>query len=225
MPLKRHHIDFQAQTGNQVTVDEIDRYEIYDVVNPAISATYIAAATAGTANQVGALTLASIAPDYPRTLRAVWTGSAAVSGTVAVAGRDQFGVIRSENFALAQGTQEIGTANGTIPFSKITSATATFGTGVTGTGTVSLGLAIAGTAARFGLPVKIKSASDVKRITWTTGGLAVAVNGGTISADYVDLNNHSFAGTATLAGTMSYQVWVKSTWKADGDNMGTIANL
>lgn len=225
MPLKRHYFDFQAQTGNQVTPDEVDQYTVYDVVHPAISATYIGSATAGTVSQVVAVGLAAVTPDYPRNLRATFTGSAALSGTVAVVGVNQFGATITENFGLAQGTQIIGTANGTQIFSRVNSATATFGTGAIGTGTVSLGLPIAGTACRFGLPVKIGSTNDLKRLTWTNGGLAVAVNGGTISTDYVSTTNHSFAGTATLAGTMSYQVWVKSTYKAKGDSMATISAL
>lgn len=224
MPLKRHYPDFMF-SGNQVTPDEIDEYTIYNVVNPAISATFLGSATAGTVSQVVAVGLGNTKTDYPRSLAAIWSGSAAVSGTVAVTGKDQFGVTRTENFALTQGTQQAGTANGTIPFSAVTAATATFGTGVIGTGTVSLGVAIAGTNALFGLPVKIGKVTDVKRLTWTTGGLAVAVNGGTISTDYVKTANHTFAGTATLAGTMTYQVWVKSSWKAVNDSSATISNL
>ena len=225
MPLKKHYIDFQYGNGNQVTPDEMDQYTIYTVSNPAISATFLGSVTAGTVSQVVAIGLGNTQLDYPRSIAAIWSGSAAVSGTVNVVGEDQFGVARTESLALAQGTQTAGTANGTIPFSHVTAATISYGTGVIGTGTTSLGLAIAGTNALFGLPVKIGKTSDVKRITWTNNGLAVAINGGTISADYVSTANHTFAGTATLAGTQSYQVWVKSTWRAVNDSSATISNL
>jgi len=224
MPLKRHDISFQTQTGNKVTPDEIDRYEVYTVANPAISATFFGTATAGTVSQVVAIGLGNTQADYPRSIAAVFSGSASLSGTVAVTGKDQFGIVRTESLALAQGTQWVGTANSAVPFARVTAATATFGTGVVGTGTVSLGVAIAGTAALFGLPVKIAGTTDVKSITWTTAGLAVALNGGTVGA-YVGTTNHTFAGTETLAGTMTLQAWVKSTWKAKGDSMATIARL
>lgn len=224
MPLKRYDIAFQAQTGNQVTPDEIDRYEVYSVINPGISATAIGSATAGTVSQVVALGLGNTRMDYPRTLLATWTGSASVSGTVAVTGKNQFGEAITENFSLAQGTQTTGSDAGTKIFAQVSGATATFGTGVSGTGTASLGYAIATTDAAFGLPAKIGGTADVKSITWTKDGLAVALNGGTIGA-YVGTANHEFSGTETLAGTMTYQVWFKSTWKAKGDSMAKIANL
>lgn len=224
MPLKRYDIAFQAQTGNQVTPDEIDRYEVYSVVHPAISATFFGTATAGTVSQVVAIGLGNTRADYPRSVAAVFTGSASVSGTVVVTGVNQFGETISESLALAQGTQTIGTGNSLAAYARVTAATATFGTGVIGTGTVSLGVAIAGTAARFGLPVKIGGTADVKSITWTKDGLAVALNGGTIGS-YVNPTYHTFAGTGTLAGTQTLTAWVKSTWKAKGDNMGTISNL
>lgn len=224
MPLKRFDIAFQAQTGNQVTPDEIDRYEVYSVINPAVSATYFGSATAGTKSVTSAIGLGNTVADYPRTVAAYFSGSASVSGTVTVVGKNQFGVTKSETLGVAQGTQTEGTANGTIPFAQVTAATVTFGTGVLGSGTVSVGPAVAAASALFGLPVKIGGTADVKSITWTNAGLAVALNGGSIGA-YVGTANHTFRGTETLAGTMSYQVWVKSTWKAKGDSMEKIAKL
>lgn len=226
MPLKRHYIDFQDQTGNKVTPDEIDRYEVYNVINPAISATFFGSATAGTVSQVASIGLGNVRADYPRSLAAVFSGSASVSGTVHVAGKNQFGESVTEDLGLAQGTQTAGTANGTIAFAQVSAATATFGTGVTGTGTVSLGVAIAGTAARFGFPAKIGGTSDLKAIIWTNeSGLAIPINGGTIDSDYVDADNHTFAGTETLAGTMTYSVMFKPTYKAKGDSLSLMANL
>jgi len=224
MPLKRHYIDFQAQSGNKVTPDEIDRYEVYTVVNPAIRATFLGSATAGTVSQAVTVGLGNTRLDYPRTVAAVFSGSASVSGTMTVTGKDQFGVTRSESFGLAQGTQTAGTAHGIIPFAQVSAASVAMGTGVSGTGTVSLGVAIAGTAALFGLPAKIGGTADVKSITWTQDGLAVALNGGTIGA-YVGTANHTFRGTETLAGTMSYQVWYKPTYLSPGDSLAIMANL
>lgn len=224
MPLKRHYIDFQSMTGNKVTPDEVDRYEVYSVISPGIGAASIGSATAGTVSEVFALGLANVRPDYPRNLLATWTGSASLSGTIAVTGKNQFGEAISESFALAQGTQVTGTDAGSEIFAEVTSSTSTFGTGVSGTGTASLGYAIAGTACKFGLPAKIGGSADVKSITWTADGLAVALGGGTIGA-YVGTAKHEFAGTETLAGTMSYQVWFKPTYVAPGDSLQLMANL
>ena len=223
MPLKRHYIDFQGQTDNKVTPDEIDRYEVYHVINPGIGAADLGSATEGTVSEVTAIGFVTIKPDYPRTLLATWTGSASLSGAVAVTGKNQFGETISEDFSLAQGTQITGSDAGTKIFAELTSATATMGTGVSGTGTVSLGYAIATTAAAFGLPAKIGGTADVKSITWTKDGLAVALNQGTIGA-YVGTAYHEFSGTETLAGTMSYTVWYKPTYKAKGDSLAKMAN-
>lgn len=225
MPLKRHYIDFQAQINNKVTPDEIDAYQQYQVINPSISATHFGSATAGTVSQVVAIGLGNTVADYPRTIAAIFSGSASVSGTVAVTGKNQFGVTITENLGLAQGTQEAGTVNGTSIFAEVSAATATMGTGVTGTGTVSLGVPVAGTAAKFGLPSKIAAAADVKAITWTDeNGVSTPLNGGTI-ASYVGTANHDFRGTETLAGTMTYSVLFRSTWQAKGDNLALISNL
>jgi hypothetical protein len=205
-----------------VTPDEIDRYEQYQVLFPAVSATFFGSATAGTVNQTATIGLGNTVADYSRNVRAAFTGSASVSGTVSVTGRNQFGEAITESLGLAQGTQTSGGANGTSIFAEISAASVTFGTGVVGTGTVSLGVATAGTAARFGLPTKIASTDDVKAITWINAGLPTAINGGTIAA-YVDTSNHSFAGTATLAGTMCYSVLFKTTYQSE--SLAAIANL
>jgi hypothetical protein len=225
MPLKRHYIDFQAQTNNKVTPDEIDAYQQYQVINPGISATAIGSATAGTVSQVVALGIANTVMDYPRTLLATWTGSASNSGTVHVVGKDQFGVSITEDLALAQGTQWTGTDATEKIFAEVSAATATMGTGVTGTGTVSLGYAIAPTTAAFGLPSKIAAASDVKAITWTNEtGLSIPLNGGTIAA-YVGTAYHEFSGTETLEGTTTLSVLMRSTYKAPGDAYTLMSNL
>lgn len=215
MALKRHYPDVRF-SGNKLTPDELDAYEQYQVVNPAISATHVGSATAGTTSQVVAVGFTNVTPDYPRNLAAIWSGSAAVSGTVAVVGKDQFGVVQSENFALTNGTQTVGTSAGTKVFARVTSATATFGTGVVGTGTVSLGVDIVGTTLLFGLPSKAYAVTDVKAITWSsTGGISLPINGGTITSSHVSTAVHAFRGTGALAGTQTYSVLFRSTYPID----------
>ena len=221
--MKRHYPDFRF-SGNQVTPDEIDRYEQYQVINPAISATFFGSATAGTVSQVAAIGLGNTRADFPRNVAAVFSGSASVSGTVAVTGVDFFGVAQTESVGLAQGTQTAGTASGTKVFAQVTAATCTFGTGVSGTGTVSLGVPIAGTEARFGLPSKLSGTSDVKAITWSNEtGVSIPLNGGTIGG-YIDATNYSFWGTADLEGTTTLTALVKPLG-FDETVSGTVANL
>lgn len=222
MPLKMHYIDFREQTGNKVTPDEIDRYEQYQVINPSVSATLFGG-TAGTANKTVAIGLSNVVADYPRNLAAHFSGSAAVSGTVTVKGKNQFGEETVEELGLTQGTQTSGIIAGNKIFALVTEASVNFGSGVVGTGTVSLGVPTTGTVAYFGLPAKIKDENDVKAITWTdsTGG-AKPLNGGTIGA-FVDAEVHAFRGTANLAGTMTYSVLFKPTYYKD--SMALMANL
>ena len=225
MPLKRHYIDFQEQTNNKVTPDEIDRYEQYQVINPAISTTFFGSATEGTVSEVTAIGLGNTKADYPRNVVAVFTGSASVSGTVAVTGKNQFGETITESLGLAQGTQTAGFGVGTKVFAEVSAATATMGTGVTGTGTVSLGVGTAKATLLFGLPAKIKSVSDVKAITWTKEtGVAIPINGGTVaSSTYVDVDVHAFRGSENLEGTTTYSVLFKPTYYTD--SLALMANL
>ena len=221
--LKEHYPDMRF-SGNQVLPDEIDRYDQYVVSFPAISATYFGSATEGTVSEVTAIGLGNTRADYPRAVAAIYSGSASVSGTVAITGVNQFGVAITESVSLTQGTQIVGTAVGTKIFAHVTGATATMGTGVSGTGTVSLGVPIDGTSAWFGLPAKIGGTSDVKLITWCDeNGLATALNGGTIGG-YVSVTDHAFRGTEDLAGTMIYTILMKSSF-LDETTTGTIANL
>jgi hypothetical protein len=223
MPLKRHYPDIRF-SGNLVTPDEIDRYEQYQVINPAISVTFFGSATAGTASQAKALGLGNTVADYPRNVAAVFSGSAAVYGTVAVTGKDQFGNSQIESLALATGTQEAGVVNGTKIFAEVSAATCTFGT-ITGTGTCSLGVGTTKTACLFGLPTKIGSVNDVKAITWTNStGVAIPINGGTVnSSTYVDVDVHAFEGSADLEGTTTYSVLFKPSYVAE--SLAKMANL
>jgi len=69
MALKKWYPDF-AFSGNQVAPSEIDRYEVYQVICPAVASgiatTWVASAgTSGTADAV-ALTFNNVIADYPR---------------------------------------------------------------------------------------------------------------------------------------------------------------
>lgn len=223
MPLKRHYPDIRF-SGNLVTPDEIDRYEQYQVINPAISATFFGTAKAGTASQALAIGLGNTRADYPRNVSAVFSGSAGVYGVVSVTGKDQFGVAQSETLTQAAGTQTAAVVDGTKVFAQVTAATITYGT-ITGTGTCSLGVGTVGTTLLFGLPAKIKSVSDVKAITWSeSAGIAKPINGGTIaSSTYVNASAHAFRGSADLEGTMTYSVLFKPSFVAEG--VAPMANL
>jgi len=215
MPLKRHFPDVRF-SGNKVTPDEVDVYDQYQVINPAISATHVGSATAGTVSQVVAIGFTNVTMDYPRNLAAVWSGSAAVSGTVQVIGKNQFGVVGTESLALANGTQTAGTSAGTQIFANVNAATATFGTGVVGSGTVSIGVDTVGTTLLFGLPSKIGAVTDVKAITWSsTGGISLPINGGSVTSSHVSTAVHAFRGTGALAGTQTYTVLFRPTFVAE----------
>lgn len=223
MPLKRHYPDVRF-SGNLVTPDEIDRYEQYQVINPAISVTFFGSATAGTASQAKALGLGNTVADYPRSVAAVFSGSAGVYGVVSVTGKDQFGATQTETLTQAAGTQEAAVVDGTKVFAEVTAATCTFGT-ITGTGTCSLGVGTTEGAVKFGLPAKIGAVTDVKAITWTTkSGIPTVLNGGTVaSTDYVDTTNHAFLGSAALEGTTTYSVLFKPSYVAE--SLAKMANL
>ena len=224
MPLKRHYPDIRF-SGNQVTPDEIDRYEQYQVINPAVSATFFGSATAGTVSEAVTVGLGNTVADYPRNVLAAFTGSASVSGTMTVTGKDQFGAAVSEVLGLAQGTQTSGDIEGTSIFAEISACSVAMGTGVSGTGTVSLGVVIAEGSVMFGLPAKIGAVSDVKAITWTTeSGIPTVLNGGTVaSTDYVDTGVHAFKGSAALVGTTTYSVLFKPSYVAE--SLAKMANL
>jgi hypothetical protein len=224
MPLKRHYPDIRF-SGNLVTPDEIDRYEQYQVINPAISATFFGSATAGTVSQAVTVGLGNTVADYPRNVDLVFTGSASVSGTATVTGKDQFGASITETISQAQGTQEAAVVSGTKVFAEVSACTVAMGTGVVGTGTVSLGVGTVEGKVKFGLPAKIGAVTDVKAITWSTeSGVPTVLNGGTVaSTDYVDTTNHAFLGSAALEGTTVYSVLFKPSYVAE--STAKMANL
>lgn len=212
--LGEHIPGFQA-AGLQVTPSEIDRYEVYTITHPSLSATALGTVTSATAN--APFVFDNVRPDYPRNVLVSILGvSGGMGGTVTVVGKDQFGGSISETlgFGSANGG---GSVAGTKTFAQMTGATINGLAGLDGTaiGTARIGYAIgtaAGLVARFGLPTKIGAISDVKRISFSSQGVGgTALGGGTISSSLVDLTNHQFTPGRILAGTEIYTLTIKST--------------
>lgn len=225
--MKLHDPAFGA-AGQKVTPDEMDQYVVYNVVYPSLSTTYVGTCAGGTSTQAKALVLISKKTDYPRNLLYGVIGTNDMGGVWAVNGKDQFGNVISESVTLgtaAAGTPAVAVA-GTKIFSEVTSGTFTVTTGAVGAGSATLGLAI-GTAAtalyRLGFPVKIGAASDVKRITWTSQAVGTAVNGGTIGTAQVDVTNNAYLGQTVMAGTETFQFWIKPSF--DNSGKASIAGL
>lgn len=225
--MKLHDPAFGA-AGRKLTPDEMDQYVVYNVAFPSLSTTYVGTAAGGTSTQAKALVLLSKKTDYPRNLLYGVIGTNDMGGAWVVNGKDQFGNVISESVTLgtaAAGTPAVAVA-GTQIFSEVTSGTFTVTTGAVGAGSATLGLAI-GTAAtelyRLGFPVKIGAASDVKRITWTSQNVGTAVNGGTIGTAQVDVTHNAYLGQTVMAGTETFQFWIKPTF--DNSGKADIAGL
>ncbi len=221
MSLKRAQPGLRfALTEFAVQPDEIDRYETYYVINPSVSATFIGTRKSGTADTKG-ITFSSVILDYPRNIEFSIAGSSVgMAGTCAVTGKDQFGAVISESYGFGSADNG-GTVLGTKIFSQITTGTVSFGTFAGANGTAQLGVGTSGTTAAFGLPTKLGGTTDVKLITRTDAPGATAINGGTI-AGYVDVTRHAFKARTDLTGSMSFMVWYKPTYNAEGS---VIANM
>lgn len=214
-----------SQAKQQVTPDEIDRYEQYVISNPSTSATWCGTAAGGTASQAKALVIINKNLDFPRNLLYGVVGTADMGGSWTVNGKDQFGQVVSETVALgtaAAGTPAVAVA-GTQIFAQVTSGTFTVAATGVGAGSARLGVAI-GTAATakywLGLPSKIGAVADVKTIAWTKEHVQTTMNGGTVDSTLVSTTTHAIAGTGIMGGTESFTVLFKPTH----DNAGK-ANL
>lgn len=220
MPGLKKHLPDVRFSANKVTPDEIDQTVYYTVQNPSVSASFI-----GTVEATGAdsFVIDQTKCDFPRNLLLTITGVAGgMGGTATVTGTDQFGVSQSEaiGFGSAAGG---GTAAGTKIFDSVSAATVDGldGLGGTAVGTCSLGFAIgtaAGIEAKFGLPVKIKAVSDVKKIFWNDNGTQKGVNGGTVNSTYVGTANHDFNIGQIVAAADSFHVEVLSTYNSENDS-------
>lgn len=213
-----------AMSGMKVAPQEIDRYEIYSVQNMSISATWVGTPAVGTSGQSKALVLINKYLDYPRSLSYALAGSAGLGGTWTVNGYDQFGSAITETCAIGTATNG-GTTNGTAIFSQVTSGTVSIATASeAGSGTGRLGVAIAANDYWFGLPCKIASTADVKRITHTgSGGIALTVAGTNSIGTLVSTTTHAFRGTVALTGTMSLTAMVVPTY--ENSKQEDMANL
>lgn len=204
-----------------ISPDEIDRYEVYNVIFPIATQTYVGTVAVGGTAAVQALVVDNRLLDYPRSLEVVHLGTHGdMDGTMVVNGVNQFGDSITESFAITTAANG-GTQPGTAVFAQVESGTFTFGTAV-GNGTVSLGVGTAGTTTLFGLPFKLGGTTDVKSITYTAEMVPTAINGGTIAA-FVDTDQHAFKAAVDVVGTSTYQVWAKPTYNAEYD--GEVAGL
>lgn len=209
--------------GNKIAPEEIDRYEVYHIVNPSYSDAWVGTwAVAGT-SAVGTAVLTNAILDYPRSLEFRLTGTAAgMTGTTTAIGFNQFGGSINEVFTFA-GASNGGTVKGTKIFASITEAPIlTFGTAV-GNGTARLGVGTSGTTALFGLPAKLGGTTDVKFITKGGSVGALTVNGGTIAA-FVDVPNHAIKAPTDVASANNIMVWYRPTYDAKADpNMSNLS--
>ena len=205
-----------VQTGGvQATPNELDRYEVYQIMGPMMG-TFLWGTAEGTSTQSPTMAFAQVLPDYPRnvTVTIVGPSGSITGGTWVLTGKDQFGNAQTETFAVGTAVNG-GTAVGTKVFATFTSCAGTLGTSDAGVGTSNLFPSSTGTTALFGLPTKIAGTADVKLITMGSTGVAKAVNGGTIGA-FIDVATSSIKAPNTIttpAADLTWiQVWYKPTW-------------
>ena len=204
-----------------VQPDEIDRYEVYNVINPSTNETFLGTAAVTGTSVVSALVFDNVLLDYPRNLECVELGTAAgMAGSFEINGYDQFGVEITETIAISA-AENGGTTPGTKIFSSVTDGTYTPGTAL-GNGTAKIGVGTTGTTAKFGLPFKLGGTTDVVRLSYSAGTGGIAWAGGTIAA-FVDVPNHAIAAPVDLVGTTQIQVWAKSTFNNEAG--AVISNL
>lgn len=219
MALKKYFPDIRLG-GNKVDPDEINHRIQYTVHLPSISATGLGTCEI-TGDTAAAIVLTNTTLDYPRNVRFIVTGVAGgEGGTAVITGFNQFNEAQTETMGFATANAG-GTVSGTKIFDRVTAATATVaGLGGTAIGTVSLGYSAgtaAGNAHLFGLPVRIKSTGDVKRLTWIDNATVTALNGGTIST-LIGTANHTFAGTKIVAATDKFVLDILSTFNSEYKN-------
>ena len=204
--------------GERVSPDEMDAYTVYNVNNPVTGLLGVAAvgtaAISGTSGTT-VLVVTSKYPDYPRNVAFAVTGTGGgMSGTLTLNGFDQFGSAITE--AIGVGTADNGgTTSGTKVFGQFSSGTIVLGTAV-GNGTTTVRFT-AGTDTLFGLPVKIGATTDVVHYGHTVGTGMVNIGGGSAIGTLVNVAQHAFRPFAAFVGTSFFNVWVKSTYNAEGN--------
>lgn len=211
--------------GDKIDPDEINRYETYTIACPmseSVGTAFVGTAAANLSGSVSAFVILNQQLDYPRNLKLsiVNTAGSLNAGTVAVTGKDQFGVAQTENIGYALGTATQGIAGSKI-FSKVTAATITFGTGQVQNGTPFLGVA-GGTESGsnvfyLGLPVRIGAASDVVGLSYAKNFVPQAMNAGTPSG-LVSTALHAITGTVALGTADFFHVRILSTYNSEAIN-------
>lgn len=208
--------------GEKITPDEIDAYTVVNISNPGVGLAFAGTSPVSGTSDVKALVLVNAIPNWPRNVQfQIQTAgtSVAVTGTLVLNGKDQFGSVITETLALLSGTGA-GTIVGTKVFGQFTSGTVTYGTFST-SGTPAVGL-VAGTNCLLGLPVKIGGTTDVVLLAHNAGTGPVTVGGGTIAA-FVNAPMHAVRPAAILTGTEVVVAWVNSTYNPT--NIPVVANL
>ena len=206
-----------------VTPDEIDRYEVYTVINPATLNVnqWFGTFPVGGTSSLGTMVVVNAISDYPRNLEFSVTGTGAgMAGTLTATGRDQFGSVIQEVISIGTASNG-GTQPGTKVFAQITNGTINFGTAV-GNGTARVGLGTTGTTTLFGLPFKVGGTTDLKLLSVVAGTGGVSVNGGTIAA-FINVPQSAILAPVTTTGTMTITAWVRPTFNSE--NIPLVANL
>jgi len=197
-----------------VSPDEIDRYEVYTIVNPSADTAWYFLGTAGT-SKVQPGTWLTVMPDYPRNCQFSITGTGiGMQGTAIINGKNQFGEVVTETTAF--GSSDTGGAVvGTQIFAQITSGTFYYGTAVGG-GTLRYGFGTGGTTCLFGLPSKVGGTLDLLVYTWGSQSAAKKVGNGTIG-DWINTTQHAVKAVTDIVGsTTSACVWYKPTYNSEG---------
>lgn len=207
-------------SGEKVTADEQDDYNIYTVGNPGTSNLWFGTTPIAGTSATGTVVITNRYADYPRNLNYTLVGTAAgMAGTFIVSGLDQFGSVVSETVPTGTASNG-GTVVGTQVFARFDGGTVQFGTAV-GNGTPKVGF-VPGTGCLFGLPVKIQGTQDVVLMSHNAGTGNVSYNGGTV-AGFINTTLHAFRPAAALTGTEQINVWVRSSFNPD--NIPVVANL
>lgn len=207
----------EFQAGAQVAPADIDRYETYQIIGPAIG-TFLWGTVVGTSTQAKTVVFNQILPDYPRSvsMKIVPASGSISGGTFTLTGKNQFGVVQTESFAIGTAVDG-GTADGTKVFGVFTACSGTIGTSDAGNATATLYPTATGTTALFGLPAKIAGTGDIKLISFGSTGVAKAVNGGTLG-DFIDTTTHAIKAPNTITTPAADLSWITVIYKPTYDN-------